>query len=364
MIHLTPSFPALLLSGPKRLRVGTFTDHSLRFTDENGNESPEQPFPGLVQLMSIAPADDGWLLAARESASHLTLRDQTGRVLHDIEPVGGRLLHLTLSRDRTRLAAVLVDDNDRLSIAVYDPSSGKERLRWPIDLHPTIFAMALSPDGTRVVCGGDDRIVPIWDTRSGQKLAECRGHKSKVLSLTFRGDGQRLLTASHDGTVRQWDAQTGREVEPPYDRHTAEVLAAVHSPDGTRIASGGRDRAVWLWDSASDQEVARLPGHTSYIWALAFSPDGETLISGSGDSTVRLWDTAPLKARYQVRCAAEALRPDAERLVEKLLSSKKDAAEVVAAIRADNSLSEPQKHAALLALLRPSSRRSKEEPRR
>ncbi len=63
--------------------------------------------------------------------------------------------------------------------------------------------------------------------------------------------------------------------------------------------------------------MARLQGHTSYVWSLAFSPDGATLASGSGDFTVRLWDTAPLKVRYQARREAEALRPEAERLVER-----------------------------------------------
>ena len=76
----------------------------------------------------------------------------------------------------------------------------------------------------------------------------------------------------------------------------------------------------------------RLHGHTSYVWSLAFSPDGATLVSGSGDFTVRLWDTAPLEVRYQARHEAEALRPDAERLVESLWRQKTDPAEVVARI--------------------------------
>ena len=134
--------------------------------------------------------------------------------------------------------------------------------------------------------------------------------------------------------------------------HTDEVFAVAFHPDGTRLASAGRDRAVWLWDLARGEEVARLQGHTSYVWSLAFSPDGATLASGSGDFTVRLWDTAPLKVRYQARREAEALRPEAERLVEALWRQKNDPAEVVEALRADRALSEPLRQAALRAVLR------------
>ena len=123
--------------------------------------------------------------------------------------------------------------------------------------------------------------------------------------------------------------------------HTDEVFAVAFHPDGTRLATAGRDGAVWLWDLARGEEVARLQGHTSFVWSLAFSPDGATLASGSGDFTVRLWDTAPLKMRYQARREAEALRPEAERLVARLFAERHEPGDVVARLLADQTLNEP-----------------------
>src|SRR5262249_46032310 len=144
-----------------------------------------------------------------------------------------------------------------------------------------------------------DRTARLWDPATGALLATCRGHISKVLSVAFRPDGARLVTTSADGTVRQWDAATGREVEPPYDRHSAEVVAAVYSPDGQWVASAGTDRTIRVWRATGRQDVAVLHGHTGAMDGLAFDPGGHRLASLSrkrssswwaGDDTVRVWD--------------------------------------------------------------------------
>ena len=170
-----------------------------------------------------------------------------------------------------------------------------------------------------------------------------------VWSAAFSPDSRLLASCSHDRTVRLWEV--GGDACRVLRGHTDEVFAAAFHPGGRRLATGGFDRAVWLWDLERGEEVARLQGHTSFVWSLAFSPDGKTLASGSGDATVRLWDTAPLKARYEARREAEALQPEAERLVESLWRPKTDVAGVVEALRADRALGEPLSQAALRAVL-------------
>ena len=215
-------------------------------------------------------------------------------------------------------------------------------------------ALAYSPDGRWLaVAAADRKTVCVFDAHTYELSAQFPGNDVVICAVTFSNDSSRLASCGSDHTVRVWQIDGG--ACQVLRGHTDNVFAVAFHPDGTRLASAGRDRAVWLWDLARGEEVARLQGHTEYVWSLAFSPDGATLASGSGDFTVRLWDSAPLKVRYQARREAEALRPEAERLVESLWRQKSNPAGVVEALRADRGLSEPLRQASLCAALRRAS---------
>jgi hypothetical protein len=177
------------------------------------------------------------------------------------------------------------------------------------------------------------------------------GHTGFVYSVAFSSDGHFLASASGDRTVRVWEVASA-ECVAILAGHTDEVFTATFHPDGKRLATAGRDRAICLWGLSPGEEVARLEGHTNYVFSLAFSPDGATLASGSGDGTVRIWDTQPPARLHRARREAEALRPEAERLLDSLWREKNDPAKVAAALRADRALSEPLRQAALRAVLR------------
>ena len=296
MVRLQPGHRALLLPAREGVRVGIFTGSGLRFTDESGNAYAERPFPDLSrEWLSVVGSARGWWLASSEPGPP-TLRDETGRILCTIDPRGNVLSRVALSPDRTRLATLTFTNG--AGAVIFDTPTGQELGRFVGD--PSLIALAFSPDSRRLAVGGDGRVAHILDAGTGKELARCRGHTSKILSITFRADGSRLLTASHDGTVRQWDTQSGREVAPPYDRHRAEVAAAVFSPDGQRVASAGADHTIRLWQAADRRDQVVLRGHSGVVTALAFSEDGRRLASAGffqpdlpGDGTVRLWEVAP-----------------------------------------------------------------------
>jgi WD40 repeat protein len=267
---------------------------------------------------------------------------------------------LTVSPDGTRVASTALDlKSGKRRIAVYDIASGKSIFSTEG------WALAYSPDGRWLaVRAADEKTVLLLDGRTYEMASRLSGHENFVTKAAFSPDSRLLASCSEDHSVRVWDIEPLSLTSPASSEgegigrcrvlrgHTDEVFAVAFHPDGTRLATAGRDGAVWLWDLTRGEQLVRLPGHKSYVWSLAFSPDGTTLASGSGDTTVRLWDTAPLKARYQARREAAALRPEAERLVERLWREKNDPAKVVDAIRADAALGDPLRHAALRAVLR------------
>ncbi|WP_353259581.1 WD40 repeat domain-containing protein, partial [Prochlorothrix hollandica] len=67
-----------------------------------------------------------------------------------------------------------------------------------------------SPQGDRIVTGGSDGTVRLWDLQ-GQELTKFVGHQGRVMSVQFSPQGDRILTRGSDGTARLWDLQ-GREL--------------------------------------------------------------------------------------------------------------------------------------------------------
>jgi WD40 repeat protein len=350
--HTDFVYPVAFSPDGKWIASGSW-DHTVALWDAATEERCGAPLrhAGAVRALAFGP-DGSWLVSACDGEERLHVWDAaTGRRRKalDVRLPGPRkdIEGLAVRPDGARIAVTDRDGN----LFALDAATGGEIAAEHLGLARVKNLVAYSPDGRWLAGADGGHHVCLWDAQTHRLESRLAGHGGEVTSLAFSPDGRRLVSAGIDGTVRLWDVDTG-QCRVEMTGHTDEVFAAVFHPGGTRIASAGRDQAVWLWDAATCKEVARLPGHADYVFSLAFSPDGATLVSGSGDGTLRLWDTAPLRLRHQARREAEALRPRAARLVEKLFAEKKDPDEVVAALRVDESLDEPMRRAALRAVLR------------
>ena len=99
----------------------------------------------------------------------------------------------------------------------------------------TVYDVAFSPDGEKVITGSSDNTARLWDARTGAALGESMRHKHIVEAVAFSPDGQKVITGSSDNTARLWDIQPlVSPEEDPSQQHWLEIVTGTaFSPELT-----------------------------------------------------------------------------------------------------------------------------------
>ena len=146
-----------------------------------------------------------------------------------------------------------------------------------------IARIAFCADGRRLVSGGDDKSIRVWDVKTGKEIRRIT-HDEGVTDLALFPDDRRVLATGGDTSI-VWDLETGRQV----GRISLKASCVAVSPDGRR-ALFGKNTSVWFWDLEKYAKVGPFEAHTLDVWRVEFAPDGRRAVSTSFDRTVRLWD--------------------------------------------------------------------------
>jgi WD40 repeat protein len=188
-----------------------------------------------------------------------------------------------------RRQQIMTCSNDD-SLRVWDVKSRKQIGEDWRDEGAGMNAIALSPDGKRVVSGSGDGAVRLWDIDTGKVIAKWMGHTIGVTSLCWSRDSHRVVSGSYGGTVWVWDAETGETILGPLK--LTNVWAAVYSPDETMIAAGGLG-GIKIWNANGGKLVINLERSepAEPVFCLAWPGEGNTLISGSNNGKITIWNT-------------------------------------------------------------------------
>jgi WD40 repeat protein len=156
-----------------------------------------------------------------------------------------------------------------------------------------INAVDFRRDGQRLVSGGYDGTVTVWDLEKGQTLNRWKADAGHVADVAFSPDGRWVASGGEDGSTKLWNADDGKLLKTLAGGGYVNGIA--FRPDGLRIVSGGEDHRIRIWDAEGGRPLFALSGHSSTVNGLEFSPDGRRLASAGQDGLVGLWDASPIE---------------------------------------------------------------------
>lgn len=142
---------------------------------------------------------------------------------------------------------------------------------------------AVSPDGTRLASSEVEKVVHLWNLRTGELVAKLDQLSGDIWDVEFSRDGSTLVTVSSE--IELWEAATGAKIPRKLAGSHEAVRDVEFSPDGTRLAGGGDDPTILLWDFETGAQAGSLEiEDRNSIVSIKFSPDGMELGAGCAES--------------------------------------------------------------------------------
>jgi WD40 repeat protein/serine/threonine protein kinase len=209
----------------------------------------------------------------------------TGEKLKRIVARNGGVPAIDITRDGRRLAMAYYGGAD-----VVDLASGALVRRFG-DYSGLVYAVAFSPDGTKLAIGGAFSPTRVWDLETGRLVMKVT--TDGTYGLAYSPDGK-LLAVPSANSIRFYDIQTYDETGAI--RGSATRTPFGFSPDGKQIVRGV-DGTVALFEVAPKSPMVLRHEHGGtpappfpWVMGAAFHPNGRLVATACRDNVLRLWD--------------------------------------------------------------------------
>ncbi|KIK41072.1 hypothetical protein CY34DRAFT_806482 [Suillus luteus UH-Slu-Lm8-n1] len=262
----------------RRMITGS-SNHTLRLWDLETGVVLKKMEGHRSVVWALAVSRDGQMIASSaENGEFIAWHGETGESLtQPIQAHSNLINSVDFSPDGTVLATGSFDGMTKFWCTKTWQMQGD-----PIECG-YVHCVRYSPSGELLAIATTDNIQ-IYNPGTRERVASFKGHITLNMSLAWTPDGTRLLSGGdrNDPTIREWDALTWKQVGRPWKGHTNYIWAIAIDPTGTLVASASEDKHVRLW-RLSDRQNVGIFEHSSRPLSVTFSVDGRHILSGGYD---------------------------------------------------------------------------------
>ncbi|KIJ13540.1 hypothetical protein PAXINDRAFT_80943 [Paxillus involutus ATCC 200175] len=215
--------------------------------------------------------------------------EQEGTSMEHEEVVYG----LAVTRNGERIVSGGMD----MRIKVWDVATHELIEEWESHTRGSIWSIALSPDDQLAASGDSHGKIVIREMEEGGEIRHAieTGGEVRVNSLCFSPNGEKLACVANKDAggnyaIQIFDVESGELILGSI-HHEHWVRCVIWSFDGSQLFSASDDHTIRCWNSETAEPIGQpWTGHTDMVTWLSLSPDGKRLASTSVDQTVRFWD--------------------------------------------------------------------------
>jgi hypothetical protein len=246
---------------------------------------------GTALAVTGGPGSDGvWLY-------DMNAIDQAPRILANDS------VQTALALDPTQLRVISGGQDGWITL--YDPrirSTNPQTLQLK-PFASNIAALAFSPDAKYVAVAGTladitkdgvdaQNAIVFAGVEQSALVNSYSPHTNTVTSLAFSPSGALLASGSLDSTVQVMALGTDGWWSAPSLTLELDspVTSLAFSAEGSLLAVGTLDGAVSVFVMVDGSVTAVIPAHTGQVNAVTFSRDNSLLVSAGDDGTAKVWD--------------------------------------------------------------------------
>lgn len=154
-----------------------------------------------------------------------------------------------------------------------------------------VYLVAFLANGNLVSVGTKDRMIKVWDEKTGNLIREFKGNPAGDIHHTaLSPKGNIVAILYSDGTIGLWNVETGVKINEFTAPDYSYCLAI--TDDGKTLAVG-TDNAIQLWDTSTGISRKITDFKNQSVLFIAFTPDGQT-VAASTHKKISLFDVKSL----------------------------------------------------------------------